>query len=84
MFRSAILPILLALLLAPSALAASAGDPDTTFDGDGRQILPVAASPSELLRQPDGKLVLAGTVEEDFGVGEAAEGERRARPGLRP
>ena len=68
MFRIAILPTLLALLLAPSALAASAGDPDTTFDGDGRQVLPVVASPAELLRQPDGKHVIAGTIEENFGV----------------
>jgi uncharacterized delta-60 repeat protein len=69
MFRTALLPFLLSLLLAPSALAASAGDPDTSFDGDGRQVLPVVLTGApDLLLQPDGKLVVTGTAEENFGV----------------
>lgn len=50
-----------ALLLAPTALAASAGDPDPSFDGDGKAILPFVGAPRAVLVQPDGKLALVGS-----------------------
>jgi uncharacterized delta-60 repeat protein len=68
MLRKALLPILLPLLLAPTALAASAGDVDPSFDGDGKAILPFVGSPRALLVQPDGKLVVAGTNDENLGA----------------
>jgi len=68
MLRTALLPILLSLLAAPTALAASAGDLDPTFDGDGKAILPFVGAPRALLVQPDGKLVLAGTNDENLGA----------------
>jgi len=68
MLRTAILPILLSLVLAPAAVAASAGDLDPSFDGDGELVLPVGGSPQDVLIQPDGKLVLAGTNDENLGA----------------
>jgi uncharacterized delta-60 repeat protein len=53
---------------AGSALAAPGGL-DPTFDGDGKLVLPFPAEPSEVLVQPDGKIVVAGTdTFEDFSV----------------
>ena len=68
MLRTALLLTLLSLILVPTALAASAGDLDPSFDGDGKAILPFFAPLADVLVQPDGKLVLAGTSSEDFGV----------------
>ena len=53
---------LLALALtAQSASAAPAGAPDPSFDGDGRRVLAVDGYPEEVLVQPDGKIVVAGS-----------------------
>ena len=58
-----------ALALAPGVAGAGApGDLDPSFDGDGRIVLPFIGSPVETLRQPDGRIVIAGTVDEDFAV----------------
>jgi uncharacterized delta-60 repeat protein len=68
MFRTALLPIMLLLLAAPVSHAASAGDLDPSFDGDGKAILPLVGTPRALLVQPDGKLVLAGTADGNLGA----------------
>ena len=53
---------LLALALtAPTANASPAGDLDPSFDGDGRRVLAVDGYPEEVLVQPDGKIVVAGS-----------------------
>jgi uncharacterized delta-60 repeat protein len=40
------------------ALGSPAGHLDPSFDGDGRRILPFALTPTDVLVQPDGKIVL--------------------------
>jgi uncharacterized delta-60 repeat protein len=40
------------------ALAATAGDLDPSFDGDGKRILPLRAAPGDVLAQPDGKILV--------------------------
>jgi uncharacterized delta-60 repeat protein len=50
---------LVVLALAPAvAVAATAGDLDPSFDGDGKLTLPFAAQPGDVLVQPDGKIVV--------------------------
>jgi uncharacterized delta-60 repeat protein len=56
-------------LAAGVAVAATAGDLDPSFDGDGKSVLPFAGSPAAVLLQPDGKIVLAGEISDaDFAV----------------
>jgi uncharacterized delta-60 repeat protein len=40
------------------AMAATAGDLDPSFDGDGKRVLPYGFTPAEVLATPDGKVVL--------------------------
>jgi uncharacterized delta-60 repeat protein len=62
----AALPAAALTLAAGVAFAATAGDLDPAFDGDGRRILPFAAIPGHVLGQPDGKIVV--TDRESFTV----------------
>ena len=51
------------------ALGAVAGDLDPSFDGDGKHVLPLTGVTYAALVQPDGKIVLAGSDEnDDFAV----------------
>src|SRR5829696_2243314 len=45
-------------LSAGAALAATAGDLDTSFDGDGKLVLPFKISPGHVLPQSDGKVLM--------------------------
>jgi uncharacterized delta-60 repeat protein len=40
------------------AVAATAGDLDPTFDGDGKRVLPLRIDPGDVLAQPDGKTLV--------------------------
>jgi uncharacterized delta-60 repeat protein len=59
---------LVALSLSPAAALAAPGDLDPSFDGDGKLVLPFFAEPEAVFTQPDGKILVAGTAEEDFAV----------------
>ena len=63
-----IIAALLALALSPATALAAAGDLDPAFDGDGKLTFPVAAVPTAILVQPDGKIVLAGNTADDLMV----------------
>src|SRR5829696_566409 len=45
-------------LSAGAALAATAGDLDTSFDGDGKLVLPFKISPGHVLPESDGKVLM--------------------------
>lgn len=58
-------PVVAAAVLAACAVAlGSPGDPDASFDGDGRRVINVSGAGADALRevlvQPDGRIVLAG------------------------
>lgn len=61
----ALFTALLAIALLSGGAYARGGDLDTTFSGDGRQLVNFGANDKarEVLRQADGKLVLVGTSE---------------------
>jgi uncharacterized delta-60 repeat protein len=63
-----IIATLIALALAPATALAAPGDLDPSFDGDGKRELPFYAEPKAVFTQPDGKILVAGTAEEDFAV----------------
>jgi uncharacterized delta-60 repeat protein len=63
----ALLAIALTALTSSPALAA-AGGLDPAFDGDGKRVLPFDGYAAQVLVQPDGKIVVAGTAGDDFAV----------------
>ena len=58
-----IAPLVLAVLAvsAGMALAATAGDLDPSFDGDGKVVLPLKFDPKNVIAQPDGKVLVTDT-----------------------
>jgi uncharacterized delta-60 repeat protein len=80
------LAVALVALSAGLALAATAGELDPSFDGDGKRVLPIRIDPGDVVAQPDGKVLVTdsrsfrivrlntdGSFDEDFaGDGVAA------------
>jgi uncharacterized delta-60 repeat protein len=70
------------------AAHAAAGDPDPTFSGDGRTTTDFGAGHLEfgsaLARQPDGKLVVAGSTRDDAGKSRFAVARYMPNGGLDP
>ena len=56
--RTAALPLALLALTAGVAVAATAGDLDPSFDGDGKRVLPLSLEPKNVITQPDGKILI--------------------------
>ena len=58
-----IAPLVLAVLAVSAgvALAATAGDLDPSFDGDGKLVLPLKFDPKNVIAQPDGKVLVTDT-----------------------
>ena len=48
------------LALLPAVASAAAGDPDPSFDSDGKRMLPQPYTANEVLVQPDGKIIVVG------------------------
>ena len=48
------------LALLPAVASAAAGDPDPSFDGDGKRTVPQPYTANEVLVQPDGKIIVVG------------------------
>jgi uncharacterized delta-60 repeat protein len=59
--RAAALSATVLLAGATGTALAAAGDPDPSFDEDGRQVLPSAGVGRHVLLQPDGKVVVTGS-----------------------
>ena len=59
---------LLTILAVTAVAAGAAGDLDPSFDGDGKKLLADVRVPTEVLVQPDGRIVVAGDASGDFGV----------------
>jgi uncharacterized delta-60 repeat protein len=48
------------LAILPAVASAAPGDPDPSFDGDGKRMVPQPSIANDVLVQPDGKIIVVG------------------------